>query len=321
MTKIRTLRIGTRASKLAMAQTHLTVAAIKRLHPEIALEIVTADTTGDKTQAANTPLQKIGGKGLFADALNQMMDEGRVDMIVHSMKDLPSVRPDKYRIAAMLERGDPRDCLLTNMPNAAGIDDLPQGAIVGTSAPRRAAVLLRKRPDLKVVVYRGNVDTRLQKLRDGFEGVAATFLARVGLVRLGLTDIPQTILSADEFLPPAGQAAIGIEIMRANEELYEVLKDIGCAKTFRCVTAERACLAVVDGDCKTSIAAYATEENGTIRLRSEIYTPDGKDMQKVEVSGPAPEAEALGTQAGEKLLAAIGASDFARYHMRVPADV
>lgn len=317
---VSTLRIGTRASKLAMAQTDMTVEAIKKAHPHIKVEIVTADTTGDKTQSANISLQKIGGKGLFADALNQMMDEGRVDMIVHSMKDLPSVRPEKYSIATMLERGDPRDSFLTNISGKTSIDDVPLNAIIGTSAPRRAAILLRRRPDLKTITFRGNVDTRLQKLKDGFEGVTATFLARVGLVRLGLGDVPQDILSIDEFLPAAGQAAVGIEVMSDNRALLSLLKHIGCAKTFRAVTAERACLAVVDGDCKTSISSYATEENGILRLRAEIYTPDGTEMQKIEVSGAASDASALGTQAGEKLLSAIGAANYARYHMLVPAD-
>lgn len=317
---ITTLRIGTRASKLAMAQTHMTIAAIKKRHPQIECVIVTADTTGDKSQAANISLQKIGGKGLFADALNQMMDRDEVDLIVHSMKDLPSIRPEKYTIAAMLERGDPRDSFLTNLPGKTSIDDLPQGAVVGTSAPRRAAILLRKRPDLKMITYRGNVDTRLQKLKDGFEGVSATFLARVGLERLGLGDLPQDILPVDEFLPAAGQAAVGIEIMSANTELFDLLQDIGCAKTFRCVTAERACLAVVDGDCKTSISAYATETDGVLFLRAEIYTPDGRDMTAVAVNGSADEAGELGTQAGETLLAKIGQANFARYHMCVPLD-
>ncbi len=318
---ISTLRIGTRASRLAMAQTQLTVDAIKRVRPDIAIEIITAVTTGDKTQSANISLQKIGGKGLFADALNQMMDDDKVDMIVHSMKDLPSVRPEKYTIAAMLERGDPRDCFLTRLPNISTMNDLPQGSVVGTSAPRRAAMLLRRRPDLKIVNFRGNVDTRLQKLQDGFEDVAATFLARVGLVRIGLSDIPQTILSIDEFLPPAGQAAIGIEVMTENTELLALLKNIGCAKTYREVTAERACLAVVDGDCKTGIAAYAVEENGTMHLRSEIYTPDGSEMKSVAVTGDAKDFVALGRQAGEKLLSDIGADNFARFHMCVPADI
>ncbi len=313
------IRIGTRGSKLALAQTHLTIDAIKKAQPDVQVEIVTIETTGDKSQKDNLNLQKIGGKGLFAAALNEAMERGEVDLLVHSMKDLPSIRPDKYTIAAMLPRGDVRDSFLSNIPGVARIEDLPPGAIVGTASPRRAAITKRKRPDLVTINFRGNVPTRVEKLNNRFEGVSATFLARVGLERLGMGDVPQTVLDPNEFLPAAGQAAIGIEVMSDNTKLIELLKSINCEKTYRAVTAERACLAVLDGDCKTSISAYATEEGGIMTLRAELYTTDGNGMYAVKVSGPVETSPALGKKAGTDLLSQVPKEQYGRYNIIVPA--
>lgn len=313
------IRIGTRGSKLALAQTHMTMEALKKAHPSILFEVVTIETTGDKSQKDNLNLQKIGGKGLFAAALNEAMDRGEVDLIVHSMKDLPSIRPDKYTIAAMLPRGDVRDSFLSNISGVTRIEDLPQGAIVGTASPRRAAITKRKRPDLATINFRGNVPTRVEKLNNKFEGVSATFLARVGLERLGMGDVPQTILDPNEFLPAAGQAAIGVEVMSDSGDLIKILKSINCEKTYRAVTAERACLAVLDGDCKTSISAYATEENGIMTLRSELYTSNGDGMYVTKVSGSVDTAAALGKKAGQGLLAQVPKDQYDRYNIIVPA--
>jgi hydroxymethylbilane synthase len=318
MKSMKPLRIGTRGSKLALIQTQMVVDALKLACPDVQTQIVILETTGDKTQKANLSLQKIGGKGLFADALSAAIDRDEVDLLMHSMKDLPSIRPAHYTVAAMLERGDPRDVFLSNLPDVKNIADLPQGAVFGTASPRRAAIALRRRPDIKTVIYRGNIDTRLQKLRDGFEGVQATMLARAGLERIGMGDVPQTIFSIEEFLPAAGQGAIGIEVLTSNVELIELLQVVNCEETFRCVTAERACLAVIDGDCKTSISAYAVQEDGQLHLRAQIYTEDGLEMREIEMRGSADEAAAFGTRVGEALLAQIDEADYAKFSVRRP---
>lgn len=310
MTKI---RIGTRGSKLAMAQTHMTIDALARAYPALQTEIVVIETTGDKTQQANVDLHKIGGKGLFADTLRQNLSSGHVDILVHSMKDLPSIQPSELMIAAMLERGDARDCFLCNIPGVSRIEDLPQGAIVGTSAPRRAALVKKKRPDLQTVTFRGNVPTRIEKLNAKFENVSATFLARIGMDRIGLGDVPRTILDIDTFLPPAGQAAIGIEVLASNKSVAGLIMNINHLPTYRCVMAERACLAVIDGDCKTGISAHATEDGGRMTLRSEIFTADGQETVEVRVEGAVEEYQELGRSAGEYLLAKIPAAEYDRY--------
>lgn len=310
-----TLKIGTRGSKLALAQTEMVIAALTAAHPDVACQIVVIETTGDKSQKSNADLQKIGGKGLFADMLTEAMDRFDVDMIVHSMKDLPSIRPPKYTVAAMLPRADVRDSFLCNIPGVTRLEDLPQGAIVGTSAPRRAALVKRRRPDLKTIVFRGNVPTRIEKLNAKFEGVSATFLARAGLVRTGLQDVPQTILEIDDFLPACGQAAIGIEVLTENRAAIDLLRAIDHAETYRCVMAERACLAVVDGDCKTSIGAYAVEKDGRLHLRAEIYSENGDDVRVTEQSGPRDDFVVIGDRAGRALLDMISVEDLCRYNI------
>jgi hydroxymethylbilane synthase len=312
------IRIGTRGSPLALVQTKMAIAAIEKAYPGFDHEVITIDTKGDQTQAANISLQKLGGKGLFASALRQELEARNVDILVHSMKDLPSIQSAEYTIAAMLERGDPRDSFLCNLPGITRIEDLPVGAIIGTSSPRRAAIALRRRPDLQAVNFRGNVQTRIEKLNDKFEGVVATFLARVGMERLGLGNVPQTILEIDDVLPPAGQGAIGIEVLSDNKELIAYLQNVGCRKTYRCVMAERACLALLDGDCKTSIAAYATEKDGKIEMKAEILTSNGEDIRSTQVAGSSEEYAALGTKAGQDILVSIDEKDYGRFSILAP---
>jgi hydroxymethylbilane synthase len=312
------IRIGTRGSKLALVQTDMAISAIRKIYPDANCEIVIIESTGDKTQASNISLQKIGGKGLFADTLRQNLESRHVDILVHSMKDLPSMQPPQYTIAAMLERGDPRDSFLCNIPGITRIEDLPQGATIGTSSPRRAALALRRRPDLQTVNFRGNVPTRIEKLENKFEGVSATFLARIGMARLGLGDVPQTILEIDDVLPPAGQGAVGIEVMSDNADLIAYLKPVGCQQTYRCVMAERACLALLDGDCKTSIAAHAVEKDGVIDLKAEILTSAGDDIRKTRVTGKAAEYAGLGEKAGQDILSSIDPGDYERFNILAP---
>jgi hydroxymethylbilane synthase len=214
-----------------------------------ALEVVVISTTGD--QVADRPLADIGGKGLFCKEIEMALFDGRIDAGVHSMKDMPTWLPDGLAIAAMLPRADPRDVLISRI--ADGIDKLPAGAVVGTASLRRQAQILRKRPDLKVINFRGSVGTRLQKLDDG--KVDATLLAKAGLDRLALDSLPMAVLSPEDMLPAVGQGVIGIEVRRDDNEMLTLLADIDHGPTSACVHAERAMLDVLDGSCHTPSGA------------------------------------------------------------------
>lgn len=231
-----------------------------------ATEIVPIATTGDIVQ--DRPLAEIGGKALWTKELDRALIEGRTDLSVHSMKDVETIRPDSFAIAAMLPRADPRDRLI----GAQWIADLNEGAVIGTSSPRRAAQLLARRPDLKIVVLRGNVQTRLAKVANG--DIDATLLAAAGLDRLGLAEGAPL----DDMLSAPGQGAVGVEILSAREDLRVVIAAIDDRVTNRCVRAERAFLAALGGDCHSAIAARATIEEGKIRLDAEILSADGSEV-------------------------------------------
>jgi hydroxymethylbilane synthase len=313
------IRIGTRGSKLALVQTEMAVQAIKKVYPEAVCEIVILQTTGDATQAANLSLQKLGGKGLFADSLRTNLEENKADLLVHSMKDLPSAQPPQFAIAAMLERGDPRDCLISNLPNIGRIEDLPQGAVLGTSSPRRAALALRRRPDLKVVNFRGNVPTRLEKLDSKVDAVAATFLANVGLHRLGFDNVERVVFDVTDVLPPAGQGAIGLEIRADDKSLAEKLQLVNHLPTFRCVMAERACVAILDGDCKTSVAAYAIEKDGRMNIKTDLFSSDGADYRHFSTAGSVEDFLTLGQSAGRSLISQIDKKDYPKLNIQSPS--
>jgi len=264
------LRLGTRGSPLALAQARKVAAAIETAQrwPDGWVQIIEIKTTGDKVQ--DRPLAEIGGKGLWTKELDRALLEGEVDFCVHSMKDVESVRPKALHIAAVRPRGDVRDRII----GAASIDDLKKGAVVGTSSPRRKAQLLRIRPDLKVVMLRGNVGTRLKAVEEG--KVDATLLSSAGLKRLDIatgTAIPTEII-----LPAPGQAVIGIECRTDDNRTQSVLSTVNNQITYDCVMAERAFTRALGADCASPVAAFCVLEDGDLRMRAQLFSEDGAEM-------------------------------------------
>ncbi|MCS6779163.1 MAG: hydroxymethylbilane synthase [Geminicoccaceae bacterium] len=294
------LRIGTRGSPLALAQSELVRAALAAAHPELAgasaIELVVIKTTGDKV--LDRPLAEIGGKGLFTKEIDEALLDRRIDLAVHSMKDVPTVLPEGIVIAAMPERADPRDVLLA--PGARRLAELAAGTIVGTASLRRAAQVLAVRPDCRVVPLRGNVQTRLAKLERG--EVGATLLAAAGLARLGLGTAGGSPLEAAEMLPAVAQGAIGIACRAEDTRIRELLAPLADAPTMRRVAAERALLARLDGNCRTPIAALATLGPEGLVLEGLLAAPDGSRVARARQVGAPEEAERLGREAGEALL-------------------
>jgi len=289
---IELLRIGTRGSPLALAQARMVAEALRETHhwgPE-RIEIVPMTTTGDAIH--DRPLAEVGGKGLWTKELDRALLDGVTDSSVHSMKDVETVRPAELRIAAMLRRADVRDRLV----GADSIEALPEGARVGTSSPRRAAQLLRRRPDLAIVPFRGNVQTRLRKL--GMGEADATLLAAAGLDRL---DHPEIGVPLDGLLPAPAQGAIGIELLASNRRLRPLIEAIDHRETRACVDAERRLLEGLGGSCRSPVAALATMEGGDIRLRAEILTADGHDCSDLDTRFPADDYDAPLTLARELL--------------------
>jgi hydroxymethylbilane synthase len=275
------------------------LAAAHGLAPD-RIEVRIIRTTGDAIR--DRPLSEVGGKGLFTKEIEEALLDGRIDCAVHSMKDMPTWLPDGLTIGAMLAREDARDALFAR--TGTRIAELPRGATVGTASLRRQAQLLSLRPDLQVVPLRGNVETRLRKLRDG--EADATLLAVAGLKRLGLLDKAAAVIESDEILPAVGQGAIGIEMRADDTRLRALLAPLDHRATTLCVTAERACLAELDGSCHTPIAAYAelAADGGSLRLRALIALPDGTAVHRDEREGPGTDPVALGRAAGKRLKAA-----------------
>jgi hydroxymethylbilane synthase len=302
------LRIGTRGSPLALAQAREVQARLGAAHPDLvggAIEIVVIRTTGDRVQSR--PLADIGGKGLFTKEIEEALLAGTVDIAVHSMKDMPTQLPEGLVVAGFPPREDPRDALVSG--RAKSLADLPAAAVVGTSSLRRRALLLIRRPDLTVVPFRGNVDTRLRKLAEG--EVDATLLAIAGLRRLGRADAAAAVLEPDEFLPAACQGVIGIECRAADHEICQRLEAISDGATRTCVMAERALLAGLDGSCRTPIAALATVDGGRVWLRAQVARPDGSRSIAAERRGPVSDAATLGADAARELRARGGPDFFA----------
>lgn len=282
------LRIGTRSSPLALAQAEMTRAALVAAHgwPVAAVALVPMLSSGDKVQ--DRPLAEIGGKALWTKELERALIDDEIDIAVHSMKDVETVRADIFSIAAMLPRADARDRLI----GAHSIAALPQGARIGTSSPRRAAQLKALRPDLHTGMIRGNVATRLAKLAEGeFD---ATLLAAAGLDRLGMADTG-TAIDPAEMLPAASQGAIGIDCLAARPAIAALLQPVNDATTFACVMAERAFLSALGGTCHSPVAAQARMETGMIILRGQILNEDGSECHEAESNDPvALAAELLG---------------------------
>lgn len=304
------IRIGTRASPLARAQTDAVRERLIATHPDLAAEgaivVVPLRTTGDKVQ--DRPLAEVGGKGLFTRELDDAMLAGVIDLAVHSVKDVPTWLPDGIVLAAFLPREDPRDALIAR--DATSIGALAEGAVVGTASLRRQAQLRWQRRDLRVITLRGNVETRLAKVAAG--EVAATLLALAGLKRLGLAERATAVLSADEMLPAVGQGAIGITCRTGDDACQRLLAAIDDKATGVAVAAERAMLTVLDGSCRTPIGGLAeVEVGGGLWLRGLVAEPDGSARVAGERRGEAADAERLGSDLGAELKAGAGASLFA----------
>lgn len=300
-------RIGTRGSPLALAQAHEVrdrLVAATGLAPE-RFEIVVIKTSGDRIQ--DRPLAEVGGKGLFTKEIEEAMLDGRVDFSVNSSKDMPTVLPEGLGLTTFLPREDVRDAFISR--KAATLMDLPQGAVVGSSSLRRQAMIKRLRPDLEVILFRGNVETRLKKLDDGVAD--ATLLAHAGLRRLGKAGDVTSLLDVETFLPAVGQGAIGLEQRLDDAGTSALLATIHHGETGIALTAERAFLAVLDGSCKTPIAGLAEVSGDRLAFRGMVLLPDGSRAEEVALSGPVGDAAALGREAGERLKKQAGPDFFA----------
>lgn len=301
------LTIGTRGSPLALAQAHETRDRLLKAHPglregEIAIRII--KTTGDQIQ--DRSLSEAGGKGLFTKEIEEALLAKEIDLAVHSMKDMPTQLPDGLMMAVYLPREDVRDVLLSIQP--MGMADLPKGATVGTSSLRRKAFLLARRPDLTVVNFRGNVQTRLRRLEEG--KVLATFLAMAGLNRLKIAPPGMRVLQTDEMLPAVAQGAIGVECRSGDTRVLDFLKPLDDVPTRMRVEAERALLAVLDGSCRTPIAALAELDGVGMRLRGAIARPDGSELIELEGRSNARDGVALGQDVGAQLKGRMGPGFF-----------
>ena len=304
---IERLRIGTRGSPLALAQAHQ-VAALLARHAAARVggtEILVIKTTGD--QVLDRPLAAIGGKGLFTKEIEEALIDGRIDIAVHSAKDMPTVLPDGLVLAGYLAREDVRDVFISRVADA--VEALPRGAKVGTASLRRQALIRRLRPDLAVEVFRGNVQTRLSKLDAGV--VDATLLALAGLKRLGLPGIATAILDVETFPPALGQGAIAIETRAGEAPVAAALAPILDAETGIALAAERGFLGALDGSCRTPIAGLATVAGGLVSLHGLVATPDGRRVEETRVEAGVTEAAALGRAAGLEMKGRLGPEFFA----------
>ena len=300
------LRIGTRGSPLALAQAYETR---KRLTEaldvtEDSFEIVVISTSGDRI--LDRPLKEVGGKGLFTKEIEQEMLDGKIDIAVHSMKDMPVEQPDGLMLGCYLPREDVRDAFVSSHFN--NVSDLPSGSKVGTSSLRRKAQLKFFRPDLEVVEFRGNVQTRLKKLRDGV--ASCTFLAMAGLNRLGLADVAQSAINPSEMLPAIAQGAIGIEWRKADKQTADLLTKIHHEETAQRVNAERAFLAELDGSCQTPIAGLATIEGSSLKFTGQVLRTDGSDSISETASSNIEDGPELGKELAQKILAQAGPNFF-----------
>ncbi len=295
-------RIGTRGSPLALAQARLVRSLLSKAHDveedRIAIEVFS--TGGDRSQSENTTLSDIGGKGVFTKEIDEALLTGRIDIGVHSSKDVATGLPDGMVLAAFLEREDVRDAFLS--VTVKGIDNLPDGARFGTSSIRRAAQALRVRPDLRIVPFRGNVHTRLQKLLDGVAD--ATLLALAGLNRLGEAHRATAILDPDQFMPAPAQGAIALAVRNGNARFAELVAPLDHAPTHAAIAAERTMLAVLDGSCRTPVGALSGRDGDLLTLRGEILSLDGQTSFRAEASGSDPHQ--LGERVGRDLLAQAG---------------
>ena len=299
----RHLIIGTRQSKLALWQANYIADELRKCYPDCTVELVKIVTSGDRI--LDVPLAKIGGKGLFTKEIEQDMLDKKIDLAVHSLKDMPTELPDGLTLAAITKRAHPGDAFVSN--KYSSLATLPAGAVIGTSSLRRRAQLLRARPDLNIVDLRGNLDTRLAKLDRG--EVDAIVLAVAGLVRLGWGDRVTEILSPEDCLPAVGQGALAIEARANDEETLAMLSVLNDAETRTAVTAERAFLAVLGGGCQVPVGVHAVmqADGATVVLEAIIASLDGKRIVRGQEQAPAQSAAELGVKLANRLLAEGGA--------------
>ncbi len=294
MTEI--VRIATRKSPLALWQAEFVKAQLEHFHPGIQVELLKMTTKGDKILDA--PLAKVGGKGLFVKELEQGMLEGRADIAVHSMKDVPVDFPEGLHLAVICEREDPRDAFVSN--TYASLEDLPQGAVVGTSSMRRQAQLRERRPDLQIKDLRGNVNTRLAKLDAG--DFDAIILAAAGLIRLGFQERIREFIDTNVSLPAIGQGAVGIECRSDDPRINALIAPLNHDETAIRVRAERAMNDRLNGGCQVPIGGYAVLEQGVLLMRGLVARPDGSEVVRGDIAGRPEDAEELGTVLADDLL-------------------
>lgn len=291
------LIIASRESRLAMWQAEHVRDQLSALYPQCNIEILGMTTRGD--QILDRALSKVGGKGLFVKELEVAMSEGRADLAVHSLKDVPMDLPEGFTLAAVLEREDPRDAFVSN--EFASLQDLPPGSIVGTSSLRRQALIAARFPKLIIQPLRGNLDTRLRKLDQG--EYAAIILAAAGLKRLGLPERIRSFIEPEQSLPAAGQGAMAIEVSSNRLDLLELLAPLNHLATARAVKAERAISKAFGGSCQIPLAAFATVSEGNMHLRAMVATPDGTRIAHAQASGAADESDNLVAQVVQGLSA------------------
>jgi hydroxymethylbilane synthase len=291
------LVIASRESALALWQARHVQSRLAVLYPQCSVSILGMTTQGDRI--LDKALDKIGGKGLFVKELEEALADGRADLAVHSMKDVPMVLPEGFAMAAIGEREDPRDAFVSNKYTT--LETLPAGSVVGTSSQRRESQVRARYPHLVVEPLRGNLQTRLKKLDDG--GYAAIILAAAGLKRLGLADRIAAVLPPEQSLPAPGQGALGIECRSNRADLIQLLGALDHADTAACVRAERALSRALSGSCQLPLGAYAQNEGGRLRLRAFVARRDGSTVVRDELTGDAGDPEALGSELARRLLA------------------
>lgn len=302
------IKIGTRGSKLALRQSEWIKEQLEMHHAGIRVDLIKIKTTGDKI--LDTPLSKIGGKGLFVKEIEEALLEARVDVAVHSMKDVPAQLPKDLMLSTFPPREDPTDALIAE--GEYRLDQLPKGAKVGTSSLRRGAQLLHFRPDLKLVPLRGNVDTRLNKLKSG--DLQAIILATAGLNRLGLSNVITQTIPFHQLLPAVGQGALGLEVRRGDQETIDLLDFLNHEDTQTAVAAERAFLKTLEGGCQVPVAGFARINGDTLSFEGLVAELDGSKIYKETVTGRRDQAEAMGMEAAQTLLASGGGNVLRRLY-------
>lgn len=290
------LVIATRASRLALWQAHHVRDLLLDLYPDCHVDLLEMTTKGDRI--LDRTLSKVGGKGLFVKELETALLDGRADLAVHSLKDVPVELTTPFSLSTIMKRADPRDAFVSNTYKS--LDEMPKGTIVGTSSLRRESQIRERYPDLVVKPLRGNLDTRLKKLNLG--EYDAIILAAVGLTRLGLKHRIGSYLSIEDSLPSAGQGALGIEILEARTEMQRWLEPLVCAESTSCAVAERAVSKALGGSCQVPLAAYAQISDGDITVRALVAEPDGTVVLRAQATGPVADAQRLGEQAATELM-------------------